>query len=134
MKKYFLPIILLALLFTSACKQKPEIKKEALPQFNNQLTAEEKAGGVMTPEIMWKFGRLGTFALSPDGSDVLYTVTDIDLQSESRRTNIYKTTATGGNPVQLTSDGGSSPQWINNGKSIAYVNKGKLCTMTVSYP
>jgi len=129
MKKYFLPIILLALLFTSACKQKPEVKKETLPQFNNQLTAEEKAGGVMTPEIMWKFGRLGTFALSPDGSDVLYTVTDIDLQSESRRTNIYKTTATGGNPVQLTSDGGSSPQWINNGKSIAYVNKGKLCTM-----
>jgi dipeptidyl aminopeptidase/acylaminoacyl peptidase len=129
MKRYLIPVILLALLFTSACKQKPEVKKEALPQFNNQLTAEEKAGGVMTPEIMWKFGRLGTFALSPDGSDVLYTVTDIDLQSESRRTNIYKTTATGGNPVQLTSDGGSSPQWINNGKSIAYVNKGKLCTM-----
>ncbi len=129
MKRYLIPVILLALLFTSSCKQKPEVKKEALPQFNNQLTAEEKAGGVMTPEIMWKFGRLGTFALSPDGSNVLYTVTDIDLQSETRRTNIYKTAATGGNPVQLTIDGGSSPQWINNGKSIAYINKGKLCTM-----
>ncbi len=34
----------------------------------------------MTPEIMWKFRRLGTFALSPDGAAVLYTVTDIDLQ------------------------------------------------------
>ena len=63
----------------SSCKQKTPCYKGTLPQFNNQLTAEEKAGGVMTPEIMWKFGRLGTFALSPDGSTVLYTVTDIDL-------------------------------------------------------
>jgi len=78
-----------ALLFVSSCKQQPPVTKEALPQFNNQLTAEEKAGGVMTPEIMWKFGRLGTFALSTDGSTVLYTVTDIDLQSEARRTNIF---------------------------------------------
>ena len=44
----------------------------------------------MTPEIMWKFRRLGTFTLSPDGSSVLYTVTDIDLQSEARMTNIYR--------------------------------------------
>ena len=83
----------------------------------------------MTPEIMWKFGRLGTFALSPDGTTVLYTVTDIDLQSETRRTNIYKTSATGGNPVQLTPDEGSSPQWFNNGKSVAFVRDGKLYTM-----
>ena len=100
-----------------------------MPQFNNQLTAEEKAGGVMTPEIMWKFGRLGSFALSPDGSTVLYTVTDIDLKSEARRTNIFKTAINGGNSTQLTTEGGSSPQWFNNGKSIALVNKGKLFTM-----
>jgi WD40-like Beta Propeller Repeat. len=129
MKKYFLPVILLALLYSSSCNKKPVVVKEALPQFNNQLTAEEKAGGVMTPEIMWKFGRLGTFALSPDGSTVLYAVTDIDLQSEARRTNIFKTASNGSNTVQLTTDGGSSPQWINSGKAIAYINKGKLCSM-----
>ena len=129
MKKYFLLLLLVALLFVSSCKQQPPVAKEALPQFNNQLTAEEKAGGLMTPEIMWKFGRLGTFALSPDGSTVLYTVTDIDLKSEARRTNIFKTAINGGNSVQLTTEGGSSPQWLNNGKSIAFVNKGKLFNM-----
>ena len=129
MKRYLIPVILLALLFSSSCKQKTQVKLEVLPQFNNQLTAEEKAGGVMTPEIMWKFGRLGTFALSPDGSTILYTVTDIDLQSEARLTNIFKLTSAGGDPVKLTIDGGSSPQWFNNGKSIVYVNKGKLYTM-----
>ena len=129
MKRYPLHMILLALLFTFSCKQQPPVSKETSPQINNLLTAEEKAGGVMTPEIMWKFGRLGSFALSPDGSAVLYTVTDIDLQSEARQTNIFKITSNGGTPVKLTTEGGSSPQWINKGKSVAYVNKGKLCTM-----
>jgi dipeptidyl aminopeptidase/acylaminoacyl peptidase len=129
MKKCFLPLILAALTFSYSCNQTPPVAKETLPQFNNQLTAEEKTGGVMTPELMWKFGRLGTLALSPDGANIVYTVTDIDLQSEVRRTNIYKTSATGDNPVQLTLDGGSSPQWFNNGKSVAFVRDGKLYTM-----
>ena len=129
MKKYLIPVILTGFLFTSSCKQTPPVAKEATPQFNNQLTTEEKTGGVMTPEIMWKFGRLGSFALSPDGFTVLYTVTDIDLQTEARRTNIFKTSSEGGTSVQLTSDGGNSPQWINNGKSIAYVSRNKLWTM-----
>jgi dipeptidyl aminopeptidase/acylaminoacyl peptidase len=132
MKKYFLPVILIALL-SASCKQKPavttEVTTEVKTQFNNQLTPEEKTGGVMTPEIMWKFGRLGSFALSADGSIVLYTVTDIDLKTEERRTNIFKIAANGGNPQQLTTDGGSSPQWINGGKTIAFTNKGKLITM-----
>jgi dipeptidyl aminopeptidase/acylaminoacyl peptidase len=129
MKKYLLSVFLLALVFVSSCKQNAPVTKEAVPQINNQLTAEEKAGGVMTPELMWKFGRLGTFAVSPDGSTVLYSVTDIDLLTEARRTNIFKISTNGGDPVQLTNDGASSPQWIMNGKSIAYVSKGKLFTM-----
>ena len=67
MKRYLLPVFLLALLFSASCKQKAPVTQETSPQFNNQFTAEEKAGGVMTPEIMWKFGRLGTFTISPDG-------------------------------------------------------------------
>ncbi|MCE5344741.1 MAG: S9 family peptidase [Bacteroidales bacterium] len=128
MNKYLLPVFLQVLFCIVSCKQKPVVQ-EPLPQFNNQLTSEEKRAGVMTPEIMWKFGRLGTFTLSPDGSYVLYTVTDIDLQSEARRTNIFKLSTKGGEPVQLTTIGGSSPQWFNNGKSIAYTNKGSLFTM-----
>jgi dipeptidyl aminopeptidase/acylaminoacyl peptidase len=128
MKKYLLPLVIGALIFGS-CQQKSVAPKEAVKQFDNQLTAEEKAGGVMTPEIMWKFGRLGSFSLSPDGSTVLYAVTDIDLQTEARRTNIYKTTTAAGTPVQLTTNGGSSPQWINDGNSFAFANEGKLYMM-----
>jgi len=129
MKRYQFAIALLVLLLSFSCKQEKPVVSEPRAQFDNQLTPEEKAGGVMTPEIMWKFRRLGTFALSPDGNSLLYTVTDIDLASEKRITNIFKLAVAGGDPVQLTNDGGSSPQWFDNGKSIAYVNKGNLCTM-----
>jgi dipeptidyl aminopeptidase/acylaminoacyl peptidase len=123
MKRYLVTIILPALLLTFSCKQKTVVTQEQGPQFNNQLTAEEKTGGVMTPQIMWKFGRLGAIALSPDGTSVLYTVTDIDLQTEARRTNIFKISVSGGEPVQLTINGGRSPQWFDNGKSIAYIDR-----------
>ena len=72
MKRSFFLLMIVIILISVSCKQKtPVATAEPVPEFNNQLTEEEKAGGVMTPEIMWKFGRLGSFALSPDGSSVL---------------------------------------------------------------
>ena len=75
MKRSPFLLMIAVILISVSCRQKETVVKEKQPQFNNQLTEEEKTGGVMTPEIMWKFGRLGTLALSPDGSTVLYTVT-----------------------------------------------------------
>jgi Tol biopolymer transport system component len=124
MKKSVLFFMLLAIL--AGCKQKTEVKEEAAPAFVNQLTDAEKKGGVMTPEILWKFGRLGSVALSPDGTSVLYTVTEYQLDSQINRTNIFKIPVAGGEAMQLTTDGGSSPQWISEGNAIAYVADGKL--------
>jgi len=129
MPRYLSWVCLIAFVFSVSCNQKAPVTRETKNLFGNQLTTEEKDGGVMTPEIMWKFGRLGTFTLSPDGSSVLYTVTSIDLHSEARQTNIYRLSTVGGVPEQLTNDGGNSPQWFNNGKSIAFTNKGYLYTM-----
>ncbi|MCU0462105.1 MAG: S9 family peptidase [Bacteroidales bacterium] len=130
MKRYLVPIILAVVFLSVSCKQKAPATQEPAPSFNNQLTAEEIAGGVMTPELMWKFGRLGSVALSPDGSTVIYTVTERDLATEAARTNIFSMPINGGDPVQLTKDGGSSPQWTDNGKSIAFVdNDGDLAVM-----
>jgi len=131
MKKYLLLILLPALSFLISCNQKTQEDQGTTPQSLNQLTVEEKSGGVLTPEILWKFRRLGSFTLSPDGSTVLYTATDINLQDETRRTNIFKLPVTGGDPVQLTNDGGSSPQWFDNGNSIAFVKDETLFTMDV---
>ena len=129
MERYLLPVILGVLLCPLSCRNKTTVTEKSAPQFSNQLTAEEKAGGVMTPEILWKFRRLGSFDLSPDGSSVIYTVTEINMETEARRTNIFKFSSAGGDPVQLTDEGANSPQWISNGQSIAFVSSGKLMTM-----
>jgi dipeptidyl aminopeptidase/acylaminoacyl peptidase len=122
-------MIVIVLCSVSCRQNKPVVTVQPENVFRTQLSDSEKAGGVMTPEIMWKFGRLGSIALSPDGSTVLYTVTRIDLQSEARETNIFKVPANGGDPVQLTTGGGSSPQWFDGGKMIAFVKGDDLMTM-----
>ena len=83
-------IILLVLLLIPGCRHDQSSVSVSTDHITIQLTAEEKAGGVMTPEIMWKFGRLGSFDVSPDGQSVIYTVTYTDLNSESVSTDIYK--------------------------------------------
>ena len=130
MKKNITLIVLLVLIISVSCKQKAAVTQAPENEFSVQLTDSEKAGGLMTPEIMWKFSRFGSFTLSPDGSTVLYTQTQIDLQTEAKRTNICKIPSRGGESVQLTTDGGSSPQWISEGKMIVFVKKGGLWTMT----
>ncbi len=122
-------MIAMLIISVSCDKQTTFTDEPPAATIDNSLTAEEKEAGVMTPEIMWKFGRLGSFALSPDGLWVLYTVTNIDLKTEARETNIFKISSSGGEPVRLTAAGGSSPAWFDNGNKIAYVKGGNLITM-----
>jgi len=130
MRRSFYLLIFTIGFISVSCKQNtPAPVAEPVTEFSVRLTDEEKAGGVMTPEILLKFGRLGSFALSPDGSTVLYTITRTDLQSGSRETDIFKVPSAGGEAVKLTSEGGSSPQWFDNGKKIAFVRGSDLMTM-----
>jgi len=125
-----LVILMMSVILFSSCNttNKPQ-ETTGSPAINNELTAEEKEAGLMTPEIMWKFGRLGSFALSPDGKTVLYTVTRTDLATEKSLTEIFSQNTEGGDPVKLTEGGGSSPQWFDEGKKIAFVREGRLMTM-----
>lgn len=126
MKKYFFLLLLFPVLLNNSCK---EIEKEDAAAFDLALSETEIEGGVMTPEILWKFGRLGSMELSPDGNTVLYTVTNYDLPTEASRTNIYSIPAAGGDPVQLTKNGGGSPVWIEEGSRIVFTSGGKLKIM-----
>lgn len=122
-----LAVITVLLVFYSCKPKQPETAVPTAIDVN--LTAEEKAGGVLTPEILWKYGRIGAITLSPDGATVLYTVTNYDLPTEARTTNIFSIQSSGGTPVQLTTEGGSGPQWIKGGEQIAYIGDGKIMTM-----
>ncbi|MEZ4996506.1 MAG: hypothetical protein R2758_03140 [Bacteroidales bacterium] len=128
MKKLSIITIALLLATLGACKTEKTDKTE-VKVIDVTLTDAEKAGGVLTPEILWKYGRIGSVVLSPDGSTVLYTVTNYDLPTEARTTCIFSVPAAGGDAVNLTPEGGSGPQWIEEGKKIAYIGGDKIMTM-----
>lgn len=128
MKYRILFLALPVMLFISGCKPRAA-ESNASTVIDVSLTDAEKAGGVLTPEILWKYGRVGSMVLSPDGSTVLYTVTNYDLPTEVRMTNIFSVPSSGGVVTQLTTGGGSGPQWIQNGARIAFISGGNVMTM-----
>ncbi len=66
MNRFLLLVLVSALLFSYSCKPGNQaVNTDVTASFNNGLTADEKAGGVLTPEILWKFRRLGQFTFHP---------------------------------------------------------------------
>lgn len=68
---------------------------------DNSLTPEEKAAGILTPEIMWKIGRVSGSVISPDAKTVLYKVTAYNMAENKGRTNIWSIASTGGEAVRI---------------------------------
>ena len=110
-----LPAFILMMLMSCNTKDKDPGTSDG--DFSNQLTQEELEKSVFTPEILWKFGRVGDMQLSPDGSTVLYTVTRYDAKTDKSHTWIYSVPVIGGEPVNLTdeiNESCRSPRWMDN--------------------
>jgi len=128
MNKFFAVVFIMAGIVWS-CGTGDKEDQTSAAAINVELTPEESAGGVMTPEILWKFKRVGSATLSPDGKTVVYAMTLIDLPTEARATNLFSVPVEGGDAVQLTKMSGDSPQWYSGGGRIAFVKGGKLWSM-----
>lgn len=120
---YLLGLSLLVLVY-SCTEVTTESAQETQPAFDVQLTEVEKNGGILTPEILWKFGRIGELSLSPDGKSAVYSISYYDAPTNKRKTNLYLVSTDGGDPIQLTKGMGSkfNARWIKEGKKIAYIS------------
>ena len=69
---------------------------------------------------------VGSPAVSPDGTQVLYTVRDWERERDRTelRTHIWKVAVTGGSPRQITFSerGETQPQWSPDGRYISFVS------------
>ena len=63
-----------ALTFTG-CKEKEVYKLDELKTKFDSLASQTITEDHITPELLWKFGRVNDPQLSPDGKTIVYTVT-----------------------------------------------------------
>ncbi|MDR2010175.1 MAG: S9 family peptidase [Bacteroidales bacterium] len=120
MKKTLFWFAILAVITISCSTEQNKVSVSVnLPDVN--LTQEEINNGILTPEILWKFGRISSPQLSPDKNKIIYNITYYDLNENKGYTHIFGIPATGSEkPEQLTSGSFScfNPRWTKDGKII----------------
>lgn len=117
MNRFLTALIMSATLITSSCSPG---KEEKIIGKQNPDTSK----GIMTPEVLWSFGRIGTLSISPDNALIAYTVSYFSIPENKGNTEIFVMKTDGTEKLQLTNSAfrESSPQWINGGKHIAFLS------------
>ena len=100
-----------AVLLLAGCKQKQETESiigkpaVAVPE------------GRFTPELMWKLGKMGEYAVSPNGKQIAYTTTYYDMAQNRGNAEIYTIGTDGASQavrITNTSDNEFNPVWLND--------------------
>ncbi|MEI7596875.1 MAG: S9 family peptidase [Bacteroidota bacterium] len=113
-----------ALLFSGCSKKNKEQKVESGKSELDSLSKFEVTESRLTPELLWKFGRVGDAQLSPDGKTVIYSVTRYNISENKGYTDVFSVSTDGkGEAKQLTNFAGSefNARWTSNGKKIGFI-------------
>ena len=92
------------------------------------MSLNAMAQNVMTPELLWKLGRVTPLGISKDGKNVVYKVTTPSVQENKSHSKFYILPVNGGNPTEVTDtaallkDKNTSP----DGKYIVYNEEVKI--------
>jgi dipeptidyl aminopeptidase/acylaminoacyl peptidase len=123
MKYKILFYVIVGLLFTSSCQNK---KQSALNSGGQMIGPKEMKlkSNIMTPEILWSFGRLGDVSVSPDEKRVLYSVTYFDIAQNKSNRELFVMNIDGSDKKQITHSvvNESSAVWTPNGERIAFLS------------
>lgn len=124
MKKTVLAIGIMIALFTSSCnmKDKRNVIGKQTPEIEN---------GLMTPEILWAFGRIGDVQVSPDKTKLLYTVNYYNIEKNAGNSDIYciNTDGSGRKQITKTRHKEFSPKWMNDGRIAFMTNESGVIQM-----
>ena len=120
--KKIVPVICLALLAGIwSCKPK-EQKTEQTPLI--EKPALDLKSDLMTPEVLWGFGRVSEPEVSPDRKTVLYGVTYYDIAQNKGNRELYTIGVNGQDLKRITTSRFSESQaaWAPDGKKIVFMS------------
>ncbi len=119
MKAKALLLAACTVILLTACQSAREDKKA--PLIGKPST--EVVNGLMTPEVLWSFGRVSEPEVSPDRTRVLFGVTFYDIAQNKGNRELWLMDIDGSNKVQLTFSPFSEYQamWSPDGKRITFM-------------
>lgn len=96
-------------------------KEEGAPIGKVDIKIEQ---GIMTPEVLYSFGRVSDIQVSPDQSKILYGVTYVSIEQNKTNRELFTMNIDGSDKKQITNSPKSEGNavWINGGKQIAYLS------------
>ena len=118
MKKIALFILIVMTIVSCTQKESGQVAKNYVPE------TPKLSSDVMTPEVLWSFGRLGGAQVSPDETQVLYTVTYYNIEENKSYRDIYTIPVAGGEAKNLTNTAQNeyNAVWRPDGKKIGYLS------------
>src|SRR5690554_6862765 len=115
--KYFVVPVLLLLFSCNASIDSAQSSgyRPEMPELQSDL---------MSPEVLWSFGRLGSPVVSPDGQTVLYTVTYSNIEENKSYRDVYTISVSGGEAKNLTNSAVNefNAVWRPDGRKIGYLS------------
>lgn len=123
LKSFFMVMAATGLLLSCNNEQKSDIDSKNLGEVIGRSNVKVE-NGLMTPEILYSFGRIGSVEVSPDKSKILYQVTYVDIKQNKTNPELFVMNIDGSDKKQLTVTNAreSNPQWISGGKKIAFLS------------
>ena len=117
MKRFLLILSVVAITFS--CKNKEQKNTEIISK--PEITVKN---GIMTPEALWSFGRIGEVSVSPDKSFISFTVKYFSIKENKGNAEIYTMKTDGSDVKQLTHSSGSEYNviWRPDGAKIAFLS------------
>lgn len=115
MKINFLFVVAVALFFASCQPKNADVPKKIIGQQELKLTND-----LLTPELLWAFGRVSDPKVSPDQSTILFGVTWYDVQENKGNRELYTMKADGSAKTKITNTAFSEydAQWTSDGKIV----------------
>ena len=77
--------------------------KKLLPLILLTLSLTTMAQNIMSPELLWKLGRVTALGISKDGKNIVYQVVTPSVKENKSETKFYTLPINGGNAIEVTS-------------------------------